>query len=289
MFATQVDIIFQVVLAACSHRYMYDTIHLSDVLQLFVLNCIRVVVITKSKFRSGNSNNTMAKTIKANAGTKPTSPSGGARDSPKKAKAPQSMREKLKQKKEKPVPTIRAFGFIDNLAVEAYEYVLTDTKQGFIHKYRLWAKGDLEVDALTEANFIGLKEQRDNDDEGNETRKDSDGYAKIWLIRYPPENESTKATRREGLRVLKNFFMSKTASLYPPNEIKTVDATTDIPCVLDTFFLDSDIEEIVKTFIHEDELNDGFYAKFTTLAQAIYLEKEPSVFAQLTLGFPMSD
>jgi hypothetical protein len=206
--------------------------------------------------------------------------------SPKKAASPPSMREKLKHKKEKPVPTIRVHGFFEPFAVEAYEYTLTDIKPGFVHKYRLWAKGELEVEELTEANFVGVKMQRDNAINGNEVRKDSDGYSRVWMIRYPTENQTTAATRRDGLRILKSFFMSKTATDYPPKEIKVFDETSKVPDVLETFFLDEDIEEIVKASFDPDELDDDFYTKYGDLSQTIYLNKEPSDFARHMLGFP---
>jgi hypothetical protein len=54
------------------------------------------------------------------------------------------------------------------------------------------------------------------------------------MIWYPPENESTPDTRKEGLRVIKNFFMSKKGTDFPPRDIKLVDDTDgDAPAVLD--------------------------------------------------------
>lgn len=206
--------------------------------------------------------------------------------SPKKATAPPSMREKLKQKKEKPTPTIRVHSFSEPFAVEAYEYTLTDTKPGFVNKYRLWAKGELEVEELTEANFVGLKMQRDSTISGNESLKDCDGYSRVWLIRYPTENESTEATREEGLKILKHFFMSKVATDYPPKEIRLLDETTAVPAVLDTFFLDSDIKEIVKASFDLDKLDKDFFTKYETLSRTIYLKQPPSDFARQMLGFP---
>jgi hypothetical protein len=206
--------------------------------------------------------------------------------SPKKSASPPSMREKLKHKKEKPVPTIRVHGFFEPFAVEAYEYTLTDTKPGFVHKYRQWAKGELEVEELTKANFVGVNMQRDNAIHGNEVRKDSDGYSRVWMIRYPTENQTTAATRRDGLRILKDFFMSKIGTLYPPKEIRVSDETTSVPDVMETFFLDEDIEEIVKASFDPDELDDDFYFKYGDLSRTIYLNKEPSDFARDMLGFP---
>jgi hypothetical protein len=100
------------------------------------------------------------------------------KESPMKARLlPSSMRENLKLKKEKPVPPIHDHGFLEPFAIEAYEYIIKDTKPGFVNKYRLWAKGQLEVEALTKVTFVGLKMQQDKEDGGNELLKDSSGYS----------------------------------------------------------------------------------------------------------------
>jgi hypothetical protein len=226
------------------------------------------------------------------AGTKNKAASIAAKakpHSPRKARSAPNMREKLKQKTGKPDPTIRVHGFEEPFALEAYEYTMTATKPGFVNQYRKWAKGDVDADALTEANFNGFKMQRDAADDGNESLKTSDGYARIWMIRYPPENESTERTRQDGLRILKDFFMSTNASLYPPSSIKVVDETTDVPSVLEDFFLDADIEEIVKASFDTKDLNDEFYVKYRALSETIYFKKEPSAFAHIQLGLPTLD
>jgi hypothetical protein len=113
---------------------------------------------------------------------------------------------------------------------------LTKSKAGFINNYRKWSKGEIQFEDLTEANFIGLKIRRNNEINGNETLSGSDGYSRWWMIRYPPENESTPDTRKEGLRVVKNFFMSKKGTNFPPRDIKLVDDTDgDVPAVLEIF------------------------------------------------------
>ena len=49
--------------------------------------------------------------------------------------------------------------------------------------------------------------------------------------------------------------------------------------------LDNDIEEIIKQTFDITELEEEFYDKFTTVANSIYLEKEPSDYAKEYLGF----
>jgi hypothetical protein len=206
--------------------------------------------------------------------------------SPKKARNVPNMRQKLLVKKEKPVPTIRVYGFQDPFGVEAYEYTASDTKPGFINKYRLWAKGELEVESLTAANFNNTKVQRDKSKSDNEALLDGEGYSRVWMVRYPSGGESTEETRKEGLEILKTFFMSKVGTDYPPKTIKVVDATTDVPNVLDKFFLDTDIEEILKSSFEITELEQEFYEKYPVSANMIYSNNEPSMYAKEHLGFP---
>ena len=67
--------------------------------------------------------------------------------------------------------------------------------------------------------------------------------------------------------------MSRKGTDYPPLVIKTVDATSEIPEVLEKYFLDNNIEEIIKQSFNITELKDEFYDKFTMVANSIYLEK----------------
>ena len=208
--------------------------------------------------------------------------------SPKKARKPPSMRDKLKLRKEKPVPTISCRGFcVTPMALEAYEYTISSLKNGFLNEFRKYTKGEVQSDELTNANFVGLKIKW-SDEIGNEPMLDPDGFARVWIIRYPLEGESTPETRQEGLRVLRDFFMSKKATNYPPTTITVVDHTIgdDDDGVLENYFMDSDIEEIVKVSCDVDEINDQFYDNFPDFAKKIYSEKEPSAFAKDMLGFP---
>jgi hypothetical protein len=177
--------------------------------------------------------------------------------SPKKSKKTPNMREKLLQKKE---ATIHVVGFEDPIALEVYNYTLTKSKAGFINSYRKWSKGEIQFKDPTEANFIGLKIRRNNKINGNKTLSGSDGYSCWWMIRYLQENELTPETRKEGLRVIKNFFMSKKGTDFPPCDIKLLDETDgDVPAVLEFFFMDNDIEEILQTSFEFSEMNHDFY------------------------------
>ena len=79
--------------------------------------------------------------------------------------------------------------------------------------------------------------------------------------------------------------MSRKGTDYPPSVIKTVDATPEIPKVLEKYFLDNNIEEIIKQTFDITELEEEFYDKYTKVTNSIYLEKEPSDYAKKNLGF----
>jgi hypothetical protein len=150
---------------------------------------------------------------------------------------------------------ISLLGFQDPLYIEVYEYTLSENKPGFINNFRKWSRGKLVNDSLTEANFIGMKMQPDFNNNGNEHLLYDHGYARFWMIRYPPQNVSTAVTSKEGQRVLKTFFMSTQATNYPPGSIDVVDITKETPAVMEKIFRDEDIEEIVKALLHIDKLN----------------------------------
>ena len=81
--------------------------------------------------------------------------------------------------------------------------------------------------------------------------------------------------------------MSKKATDFPPTTIRVVDRTTDNDdAVLESFFLDKDIEEIVRATVDVTEIEEDFFDKYTAVARTIYSEKEPSDFAKNELGFP---
>ena len=80
--------------------------------------------------------------------------------------------------------------------------------------------------------------------------------------------------------------MSTQATKYPPGNIEVLDVTKETPAVMEKYFLNNDIEEILKAVLDREELTEDFYEKYTEIAETIYLEKEPSDYAQTIIGFP---
>jgi hypothetical protein len=81
--------------------------------------------------------------------------------------------------------------------------------------------------------------------------------------------------------------MSKKGTNFPPRDIKLVDDTDgDVPAVLESVFMDDDIEEILQTSFGLTEMNDNFYEKYTIFVKNIYSKQDPSHFAKSCVGFP---
>ena len=131
---------------------------------------------------------------------------------------------------------------------------------------RKYTSGTLEVKELLEANFVALKVRRDNKIPRNDALENDKNYPQNWMLRYPPQKESTAEAWQEGLCVLEKFFLSKKSTAYPPKSIKLIDQTIDDTPVLEDFFMDNDIEEIIKSVIDADKLNEDFYNNYTTFA-----------------------
>jgi hypothetical protein len=80
--------------------------------------------------------------------------------------------------------------------------------------------------------------------------------------------------------------MSKEGSAYPLSSIKVIDDTSHVPEILEFFFLDVDIEDIVEQSFDMTELDAKFYSKYPTAASLIYSDKEPSDYANRIPRFP---
>ena len=64
-----------------------------------------------------------------------------------------------------------------------------------------------------------------------------------------------------------------------------IDLTTDDVPVLEDYFMDANIEEIIKLSVDFDEINIQFHGNYPDFANEIYLNKVPSTFAKDELGF----
>lgn len=112
-------------------------------------------------------------------------------------------------------------------------------------------------------------------------------YYRNVLLRYVPTVTSTKETRAHGLQAAENFLKSGKNTGFPSMvSIPTMDCTNESDShSLDSFFLDNDIENIIRNVFEESELNKSFYTKYNTVALKLWSGKYYSDFAR-QLGFP---
>lgn len=114
-----------------------------------------------------------------------------------------------------------------------------------------------------------------------------DNTWRLWLIRYPPEGESTTETRKEGADLLNKFLADARFSKWPVTRpFRVVDGTDEenFPA-LDEFFMNQDIEMFLRQDLEEEDLNDEFFDNFTDFARKIWSGNNLTEFAY-GIGFP---
>ncbi len=188
-------------------------------------------------------------------------------------------------------PHLEVYGFHPIFGIEAYFYIRDNHNDGDVNAVKQFCALDdpnhktIISDELSKANFtFVLVRRKPNTD--NEIMDDDRNFHRNIIVRHVPDGESTKETRQHGLDVLETFLKSPQNTLNKIINIPTIDCTNESdPHSLDTFFLDNDIETIVRYVIDESELNKDFYSKYNELALKICSGKHYSTFAR-QLGFP---
>ena len=121
-------------------------------------------------------------------------------------------------------------------------------------------------------------------DSDDETAMNTTGYAKRMMVNYANEC-STPEGRLIGLNIVKDFLMSPVYSLYPATSIILEDLTdVDNYASLDDYFMDADIEYLLREAIDEKDLNSDFFETFPHFASHCWAGAHRSCFAQ-SLGF----
>lgn len=184
------------------------------------------------------------------------------------------------------IPTLTCYAFASEFPIEAYLFCKDENNDGFTNNFKKVLNGTLLYTPVTDARFADCKQRRKPGTD-NELLVDKNNFWRSVLFRYLPKNEdSTVDTRMEGLAVLKDFFMSKTGSDYPPQDIQLIDNTNeDDPHSLDMFFMDKDIIDIVKNEFEDSELNEKFFSTYPRLAKKMWNGPHYPPFAH-ELGFP---
>ena len=182
-------------------------------------------------------------------------------------------------------PRLEVYAFDPNLPIEAYLYIKDEHNDGFmVGIMKFCTTETLNSEELKKANFTSYLSRRLPNT--NQTMNSSKKFPRAVVLRYVPTRLSTKKTRQNGLQVLSKFLNSDQNTRYIGHDIPIIDKTNEAdPHALDSFFLDDDIESIIRNVFDEDELNQDFYTKYNKLALKLWSGKLYSDFAR-QLGFP---
>jgi len=209
--------------------------------------------------------------------------------SPSRKTKPSPPTKKTKQARNQLVLTVLAFMF--PFAFEVY-ILSKGTNDGYLNGLLCWLSGsnpdgtDVPPSAeLDEANVHSCPYRR----VPNTANVPLEGDNRFWrriIVRYPPEGESTPATRQKGLQLISTFFKDPVHSRFPPQNIELVDATDEEnPKSLDEYFMDADIKTLMQEDMEEGILNNTFFGTFTDFARKCWKYPFVSPWA-MSLGFP---
>lgn len=216
----------------------------------------------------------------------PRKPPAAASSPRKKGGTIPTRKDNIKTVKQLQANTLSCFAFAEEFPIEAYLYCKDDNNDAFCNGYKLFTEGKIDSDELSLANFTTFKVRRVPQSNNEIMKQGTTVYWRNVIVRYVPTGKSTVESRAEGLKVLKEFLMSKENSVYPIDDIKTMDCTKeDNPHSLDSFFLDKDIVEFVKKEVHDEDLNKTFFSKYELFARKIWSGTYYPDFAR-DIGFP---
>lgn len=187
---------------------------------------------------------------------------------PIKKESPQKFSSKMSKK---PRFTLSVIAFHPEMPLEAYFFRRSDERDGYTLSYRKAVDGDIQIQMLEDNGFIQYFNRRVNA-ENNTTMMGSDDWACHVLMRWVPgQNPSTPHTRRDGLRLLRGFFMSSEYSKYPPHDIVTVDLTDpENPVSMDQFILDENIMTLIPMLFPPETANTSFAREYPDVARVFF-------------------
>ena len=186
-------------------------------------------------------------------------------------------------------PQLKVIAFSEEFTFEAYFYEKNNGDEGYVYNLKEYMRGNLahsseDADIL---NLVDMVNQRlPNTNNVRATTSSSDTYPRTLFIRYPPGNESTAATRQEGLHALKNFFQDPRFTAYPPANIDLTDLTDEEnPPALDEYFMNEDIKTLMEEDVEPQHLNNDFATTFPEFARKCWKFNHISDWGLHFLGF----
>ena len=122
------------------------------------------------------------------------------------------------------------------------------------------------IPALVEAGFFAAIYQRVNI-HINARQNGNDNWPRYWMVREVPGGTiSTAESRREGMQILKSFFMDSRFTKYPPQSIEISDQTLPQPMPMQHYFLDRDIIRVLEHVVDPEVFNSNFFRNFPECA-----------------------
>lgn len=205
------------------------------------------------------------------------------RNSPGKAKKAVPMRKK------KQVLTIKCINFGPPFTFELYYYEKNSTEDGFTNGIVKYIRGN-EQDVHEEfdnANFTQALQRRVALSADIVAKNPENNYDRKVFLRYPPDGESTPATRATGLLAMRSFLQDSRFSRYPPATIEMLDVTnfdSEKPAAMDEYIMNCDIQSLVVHDVQDTDLKSNFKAEFPECANCIWKSENVGDFGQ-SLGF----
>jgi len=199
-----------------------------------------------------------------------------------------------KKVKKKPVgpPKISVVAFTDNDSFEAHMMEKGNGDEMYVYELKRYVRDQLDQPArdLDKLNFVKTCDRRIPNTK-NATMKQGDGTScsRSAFVRHPTDLEnghSTKESRQEGLRGLKDFFMDPKFHRYPPKDIVLVDLTDETnPASLDEYFCDDAIKELMEEDLDSADLNPQFATKWPEFARTRWKCDHISEWGLNSLGY----
>ena len=131
------------------------------------------------------------------------------------------------QKLGKSNPTITCFVCHELFKFEAYIYSRSPGNDGYTYSYKQYCQNVQRYhnQHLLDAGFVRYYYRRVPQSNNVNMENEERGYWHGIIVRYPPSGVTTEESRREGLAILRQYFMDPRNTNYPPSRIDMEDIT----------------------------------------------------------------
>jgi hypothetical protein len=215
--------------------------------------------------------------------------SPAAKGSPQAKRSPGKANKPVPMRKKKMPLTLYTINFGPPFAFEIYFYEKNGSEDGFTNGVTKYMRGnETDVHELFDnANFTEALSRRVPGSNDIVAKSSETNYDRRIFMRYPPDAESTPATRSTGLLALKSFLQDARFSRYPPAQIETLDLTdyeNVRPTPMDDYMMNGDIKDVLLHACDAADLNESFKDTWPETAKCIWQSSNVGEFGR-ALGF----